>query len=56
MKTDQTPTRSPQQAQGEKPVSKKASFSLLMSTVTIVLGMLVVAALYYYNTNTHITP
>lgn len=56
MKTDQSPARSSQQTQGEKPVSKKASFTLLMSTVAIVLGMLVVAALYYYNTNTHLTP
>jgi hypothetical protein len=56
MKTDQTSKLSSPQTKGEKPVSKKASFSLVMSTVAIVLGMLVVAALYYYNTNTHITP
>lgn len=56
MKTGQTSTRSPQQVEREQPISKKASFSLLMSTVAIVLGMLVVAALYYYNTNTHLTP
>lgn len=55
MKTDQTAKLSPQQI-GEKPFNKKASFSLVMSTVAIVLGMLFVAAVYYYNTNTHITP
>ncbi|MBW4471816.1 MAG: hypothetical protein KME45_15600 [Stenomitos rutilans HA7619-LM2] len=56
MKTGQPPTRSLQQIEREQPISKRASFSLLMSTVAIILGMLVVAALYYYNTNTHLTP
>lgn len=56
MNTGQTSPRSPQQTEREAPITKKASFSLLMSTVAIVLGMLVVAALYYYNTNTHLTP
>lgn len=56
MKTGQETKPPSQQTQGEKPMSKKASFSLVMSTVSIVLGMLLVAAVYYYNTNTHLTP
>ena len=55
MNTD-TRTQYPSARQGQQPTSKRGSFFLIMSTVAGVLTFLLVGALYYFNTTTHITP
>jgi cytoskeletal protein RodZ len=54
--TDQSSRPSSQSNQPEKTAGKKASFTLIFSTIAVVLTGLLVAAIYYFNTNTHLTP
>ncbi|HEY9896992.1 MAG TPA: hypothetical protein V6D34_16550 [Candidatus Sericytochromatia bacterium] len=57
MKTSDQGSRSSSQPNPpEKTAGKKASFTLIFSTIGVVLTGLLVAAVYYFNTNTHLTP
>jgi hypothetical protein len=54
--TDQSSRPSSQSNLPERTAGKKASFTLIFSTIGVVLTGLVLAAVYYFNTNTHLTP